>query len=283
MRIKTYQFAMAAILATMAAVGVASAQSCSNSITSCGCTITAAGVYSVDADLDFSQGLTSRKGCIDVNVANVKLFTNGHSILGDGTGKGIGIHLLGTANNAFLEAAGVQGTSVFYSVLLGWQYGLESQADNVVADGFGYDVNTTGVLLKNAAKNTIAWSEASGNAIYGIWITNGSGNQITGGWVNNNAIAGVYLGCSGTGPTGQACTGATGSIATKSNFVYALTVGSVEDYGIVVEEGSLQNTFADNSSSGNTVDDLFDGNAGCGSNLWQANAFATSNNSSCIH
>jgi len=284
MRIKAYRFAMAAALLIMAGVAVASAQvSCANSITACGCTISTAGVYTVDADLDYTQGLTSKKGCIDVTAANVKLFTNGHPIIGAGTGKGIGIHVLSGATSAFIEAAGVQGTSVSYSVLLGWQYGLESQAPGVTADGFGYDVNTTGVFVKGAANNTIAWSEAIGNSIYGMWISGGSGNQISGANISDNAVAGIYLGCSSTGPMGQVCTGRSGSVATKSNSIYALTVGGIQNYGIAVEQGGSLNTVVNNSSSGNTTDDLFDGNSGCGSNLWQANAFVTSNNSSCIH
>jgi len=267
---------MAAMLLTIA--GVASAQvSCDSSITSCGCTISSAGVYTIDADLDSSQGLTSGNSCLDVAAANVLLFTNGHPILGDGSGNGIGIHVLSGATNAFLEAAGVQGSSVYYSVLLGWQYGLESQAPGVTADGFGYDVNTTGVLLKGAQNNTIAWSEAIGNAVYGMWISGGIGNQISGASISDNAVAGVYLGCSGTGPQGQPCTGHGNSVATQTNYIYALTVGGMENYGIAVEQGGTQNVVVNDASSGNTTDDLFDGNSGCGSNLWLVNTFVKSN------
>jgi len=283
MRTKAYQFAMAAIVFAMATVGSASAQSCANSITTCGCTISSTGVYSLVADLDYSQGLTSDKACLDVTAANVTLFTNGHYILGPGTGTGIGIHVTSGATNAFLEAAGVQGTTMVYSVLVGWQYGLESQAPGVTADGFGYDVNSVGVLLKGAEQNTISWSEAIENSVYGMWISGGAGNQITGASISDNGIAGVYLGCSATGPHGQVCTNSKNTInTTKTNYLYALTLGSGENYGIAVEQGGSQNTLVDNSSLGNTTDDLFDGNSSCGSDLWQANAFAKSN-ASCIH
>src|SRR6202007_1787394 len=132
MRLKGLQFAAATMLLAMAAFGTANAQSCTSSITKCGCTITSTGTYSVDADLDYTQGLTSRKGCIDISAPNVKLFTNGHFLMGDETGvSGVGIHLLSTADGAFLESAGTDGTNFSYTDLVGWQYGLESEADYV--------------------------------------------------------------------------------------------------------------------------------------------------------
>lgn len=267
---------MAAAVLAMAAVGIANAQSCTSSITKCGCTITTTGVYSVDADLDYTQGLTSRKGCIDISASNVKLFTNGHFILGDGTGNGVGIHLLSSADNAFLDAAGVDGTTFNYTDLVGWQYGLESQADNVYADGFGYDGNTTGVLLKSTSRNTITYSESSGNAVYGIWINNGSNNVVSVAFMQFNAVADIYIGCSATGPTGKSCS--RGS-ASYNNFVTGVgTSTNPSLYGLAVEQNSTGNILADNYIFGNTNDDMFDGNS-TAVNTWRSNAFATANKS----
>lgn len=275
MRINGFRLAMAAAVLAMAAVGIANAQSCTSSITKCGCTITTTGVYSVDADLDFTQGLTSRSGCIDVSAANVKLFTNGHFILGDGTGHGVGIHLLSSADNAFLDAAGVDGTTFSYTDLVGWQYGLESQADNVYADGFGYDGNTTGVLLKSASRNTITYLESAGNAVYGVWINGGSNNVISVGFMQFNAVADIYIGCSATGPTGKACSRGSAT----NDFVTGVgTSTNPSIYGLVVEQGSTGNILADNYIFGNTTDDMFDGNS-TAVNTWRSNAFATANRS----
>jgi hypothetical protein len=73
--------------------GSAGAQnSCSLSITSCGCTITQPGNYIVDADLSASQGLTALNGCIDISVEHAKLFLNGHSVSnGNGNPTSIGL------------------------------------------------------------------------------------------------------------------------------------------------------------------------------------------------
>jgi hypothetical protein len=276
MRINGFRLAMAAAVLAMAAVGIANAQSCTSSITKCGCTITTTGVYTVDADLDYTQGLTSRKGCIDISAANVKLFTNGHFILGDETGtNGIGIHLLSTADGAFLESAGTDGTNFSYTDLVGWQYGLESQADNVYVDGFGTDGNSTGVFLKGTSRNTISFAEAAGNSVYGIWIDAGSNNAIAVGNLQYSGVAGVYIGCSATGPTGKACS--RGS-ASYNNIVTGTFSGPPTNYGVAVEQNSTGNIVADNYTLGNTNYDLFDGNS-TAVNTWHSNAFATVNKS----
>jgi hypothetical protein len=289
MKISVGWFAMSAIVLTMVAMGVADAQNCSSSITSCGCTITSPGVYTVDADLTAGQGLTSRQGCIDVAANSVKLITNAHAITGAGTGTGIGIHLLSSAENVFVEAAGpVPAGQLFgpFTTLMGWQYGLESDASNVISDDFIYRNNTTGVLLKGARNNNINDFSANNNSAYGVWIKGGSGNQINCSGSANNKVAGVYLGCSSTGPSGQVCEEDEGT--THGNFIYdhSATVfgsGSTQNYGIAVEHGSKGNTIIETGSRGNSVYDLFDGNPNCDSNLWRVNGFTTANPTSCIH
>jgi len=264
------------MLLMLAAVGTASAQNCSSSIQACGCTISSAGTYTVDFDLNASQGLTSRGGCIDVTAANVKLFTHGHNITGAGTGSGIGIHLLPSAGNLSLTAAGPQGT---HTTISGWQYGLESQADNVISEGFYFEGNTTGVLLTGAGNNNVSCFGSFYNSVYGVWIWGGSGNQIDYAGVWNNGVAGVYIGCSGSGLLGPACTRS--SSASNGNFIFAVTSYPgvpPQNYGIVVENGSKQNSIMDNSFFGNTVNDLFDGNPN-GANVWSSNKYVTADQS----
>jgi hypothetical protein len=274
MKIRVCRFAGSAMLLLLVAV-VAKAQNCSSSITACGCTISSAGTYAVNADLTASQGLTTRSGCIDVNVNNVKLLTNGHNITGAGTGTGIGINLLSGKQTIFLSAAGPQET---YTTLSGWQYGLESQATNVIAEGFLFIGNTTGVLLKGARNNNIGCFESDSNSVYGVWIRGGSGNQIEYGEVWENKVAGVYIGCSATGPSGPACSGGTSS----GNYIFEVWSNPSgvppQSYGIAIELGGTQNWIVDNWFYGNTVDDLFDGNAN-GVDVWHSNKFVTANQS----
>jgi len=272
MKIRGCRFAVSALLLLLAAV-VANAQNCSSSITACGCTISSAGTYTVTADLSAAQGLTSGNGCIDVNASNVKLFTNGYNITGAGTGTGIGIHLLSGRTNVFLSAAGPQET---YTLVSGWQYGMESQASTVTSEGFYFQNNTTGVWLRGAQNNNFGCLGAFDNTLYGVWIRGGSANQIDYAGTWDNGIAGVYLGCSTTGPSGPACSGGS---TTTGNSVFGLlsfTTG-VQSYGLVVETGGTQNNLVDNSFSGDTVDDLFDGNASANSNTWHSNLFTTAN------
>jgi len=274
MKIRGCRFAVSALLLLLAAV-VANAQNCSSSITACGCTISSAGTYTVTADLSAAQGLTSGNGCIDVNASNVKLFTNGYNITGAGTGTGIGIHLLSGRTNVFLSAAGPKET---YTLVSGWQYGMESQASTVTSEGFYFQNNTTGVWLRGAQNNNFGCLGAWDNSVYGVWIRGGSNNQIDYGAAWNNGVAGVYIGCSATGPTGPACTSGNTS---SGNSVFELLsfTSTTQNYGLVVETGGLQNNLVDNSFSGDTVDDLFDGNASATGNTWHANLFTTANQS----
>jgi hypothetical protein len=282
MKISVCRFALSAMLLIMVATGVANAQRCSSSITMCGCTIASPGDYTVDADLNAAQGLTARGDCIDVAAKKVRLLTNGFAI--SGQGKGAGIHLLPSADDVFLEGFGGMGASFRSTALIGWQYGLESEASNVVSDGFVYIGNTVGVLLKGAQDNSLNQSAAFGNLVYGYWVKGGARNQIRSSAGQDNGTAGIYLGCSSTGPTGRACE--EDSSTTSGNSIYESSgSSSAQNYGIAVERGSKRNTIVVNSFEGHTAYDFFDGNPNCDDNLWRVNhsffQFATVNRS-CI-
>jgi len=278
MKISVCRFAVSAMVSVIAALGVANAQQCSSSITMCGCTITSPGVYTVDAGLDALSGTTARGDCIDVAAKKVRLLTNAFLI--QGQGKGAGIRLLPSADDVFLEGLNANFGS---TALIGWQYGLESEASNVISDGFGYFGNTVGVLLKGATNNILTHSYANGNLVYGYWVKGGSRNQIDSG-NQDNGTAGIYLGCSSTGPMGEACE--EDSSTTSGNFIYESFGNSegLQNYGIAVERGSKRNTIVGNSFGtlgANTVYDIFDGNPNCDGNLWRVNQFVTANRS-CI-
>jgi len=60
-------------------------------ITACGCSITTAGVYTVEQDLTFAPGVGD---CIAIGAKNVALNLNGHNLTGPGKAStGAGIHL----------------------------------------------------------------------------------------------------------------------------------------------------------------------------------------------
>jgi hypothetical protein len=280
--------------------GSAGAQnSCSHSITSCGCTITHPGDYIVDADLSVSQGLTALHGCIDISVEHTKLFLNGHAVSGDNQDvRNIGIHVLPTGNYTFIEGSTPNvtpplGTS---GAVSGWHAGIESEADNVLIDLPTTIANGTGVLLEKTYNNRVVgmgrnflippdvglFNGAAFNG-YGIWIVGGNSNQVDGALGVYNSIAGIYVGCSETGPTGTPCPPGQ---ASTGNVIYSYRSNSPgpsegQPYGIVLEVGSLHNTVANNEVAEDTLVDLYDGNVNCADNLWRGNGSIA--NQACIH
>jgi hypothetical protein len=288
--------------------GSAGAQnSCSLSITSCGCTITRPGNYIVDADLSASQGLTALNGCIDISVEHTKLFLNGHAVNADTQDfTDIGIHVLPTAKYTFIEGGTPNVTLPFGTskAVSNWRFGIESEADNVLIDLPAVQGNNgAGVLLKGTYNNRVVGVGglilASGDAGlflgaafngYGIWIVGGNSNQVDGAYSEYNEIAGIYIGCSETGPTGTPCPPGQ---ASTGNVVYNYGSSSPSDgntqlYGIVLEVGSIHNTVANNAVGEDTLVDLYDDNANCADNVWRLNGAGVNPgesiaNQACIH
>jgi hypothetical protein len=276
---------MAAVVVIFMATGAAYAQNCSQTITMCGCTINSPGVYTVEDDLVSTQGLTSENGCIDVNASNVTLILNGHKVTGAGTGTGIGIHLMPETENIFLEATGTDGNghSTGFTTVTGWGNGVLTEATNVIADGPNTNSNTVGWELNHAKNNNINDFGASTNTQYGVWLRKSSGNQINCSGSGGNGIAGVYVGCSSSGPNGQTCGGEEGEGSSTHNYIYDHgAFSNTQKYGVAIEKGSKNNVIMDVFAEGNTVDDLYDGNTNCDNNLWRSNVFTTVNQS-CIH
>lgn len=284
MRMNMGSFAMAAIVVTFMAIGTAHAQNCGSTINMCGCTINSPGVYTVEADLSSTQGLTSENGCIDVNASNVTLILNGHKVTGAGTGTGNGVHLIPGTSNIFLEAEGTDGNghATGYTYVTGWNNGVLSEARNVIADGPNAGGNTVGWNLNHARNNNVNDFGASGNTQYSVWLRRSSGNQINCSGTSNNGIAGVYAGCSSTGPGGNTCEEEEGG--STGNYIYdhGAFSSSTQQYGVAIEKGSRSNVVMDVFAGGNGVDDLFDGNTNCDNNLWRSNTFTTVSQS-CIH
>jgi hypothetical protein len=270
-------------------------KSCSHSITSCGCTITQPGNYIVDADLSALQGLTALKGCIDINVAHTKLFLNGHQMAGDPNNlTDIAIHVLPAGNYTFIEGNSPNATlpgGMGSIAVNDWLFGIESEADNVLMDLPTTTNNIVGVLLKGTYNNRLVGTGVGGyvygasyNGAYGIWIVGGNSNQVDGAYSEYNGIAGIYVGCSATGPTGTPCPSGQ---ASTGNVIYSYSSNSpgfsdTQPYGIALEVGSIRNSVANNGVSGDTRFDLYDGNANCADNLWRLNGFVKANQG-CIH
>ena len=278
-------------LLVLCAAGEIDAQtSCSRSILACGCTITKAGNYSVDADLSGLQGLTALNACIDITAEHAKLFLNGRLVEGiEQNFDATAIHILPTARYTLIEGSTATPPAQ-NQIIGGWKIGIQSDADNVVIDLPNLPgVITAGVFLNHTYNNRISGAGPNGvgtsnNGTYGIWIVGGNSNQVNAGYAQYNGIAAVYVGCSSTGPLGSRC--APGQ-ASSGNLIYNYRSASpgnqqFQPYGVVLEAGSVHNTVMNTTVSGDNLFDLYDGNAGCADNVWRANKFGIANQN-CIH
>jgi len=189
-----------AILLTMNGLAAAAPKptACTSSISSCGCTITQTGTFTVVDDLSASQGLTKGGNCLEVSADHVILDLQGHAIIGNGTG--IGIVILSSAANTTVQ--GTDSTETAQAIINSWKVGLEDDANNVVIELFrqigGNSFNPTGnagdgVLLQNASSVTVANFNASFNGGAGVNIQGGSGNRILNCDTIKNTTAGMIL------------------------------------------------------------------------------------------
>jgi hypothetical protein len=310
MKITMSRFAATAMMFaifTLPDVGLAHAEGippqCANTITACGCTIGASGNYQLGNDVFASQGLTLKSGCIDIEGSHINLTVN-HNIFGtntecgDGGGQspqrrklqpdtGIGIHVLPGAANVAVYAVG--------QIICGWNYGVESESNNVDLFELKTISNNVGMFLNNATDNSCQFCDSERNSI-GLRISGGSANTINGGvyisneeyglWVDGsqhnmltsdgaaiNGSAGIYLGCSSTANVKPQipCTTET----TTKNSIVGNVLQENGKYGIAVERESFYNNIEDNDSRGNTTKDMIDGNANCVYNNYQLDTLTT--------
>ncbi len=128
---------------------------CSNQITARGCTIGAPGNYTVENDLYASDGLTGKSGCIDIEGQNINLYIYYYNVIGPGSdskcdtdiphlNSGVGIHVLPSASNVAIYDD---------EYVCGWNYGVESEGNNVnLYEVYPY-YNNVGLLLNHATNN----------------------------------------------------------------------------------------------------------------------------------
>ena len=245
------------------AAAEAAVTACSTTISSCGCTITATGVYLVNADLNSGQGLTGLSDCIDIKAKNVVLNVQGHDITGPGTmtSTGAGIHLLRSASGAFIEGDDTSVTA--------WNIGMEIDASNVITDWVQTQFDgQAGTFLNNTKNVNVNDFTTSHNLTYGVWIREGSHNQINCSNTNFNGKIGLYVGCHMDATHGTKCKGFGPS---KNNRLFDHSTDNNGDAGIVIDIGNTGNVIGDFTSSGNGgALDSIDDNAGCDNDIWLA-------------
>lgn len=167
------------------------------------------------------------------------------------------------ANNTATGNGRFSGISTFDSRNLPVGTARNTIVDNVV-EGNDFTATTPGISVENGAGHVVRGNIVTGNAGTGISVR----AQTTGVSVTDSLFArNVVTGNGGNGISLPV--GADGNIV-RDNRV----TGNALD-GIHVE--SLRNRIQRNTATGNGATDLVDTNAGCATNLWNANVFGTAN------
>lgn len=227
--------------------------------------------------------------CLVVTAPHVTLDLDGHTVMGTGTA--VGIAVAPGAAQAKMEStapgAAVGGFSIGilddanYAVITGpnLTVGGNTSTGVHVLDNTGSFVQKLvvtnnqdwGVHIQHSGGATVRDNNVSGTARgYGIWVATSGGTQVVANQVTGSHIAGIYLGCSGTGNLQEAGCGATAKSLVSRN-----VLTSNGDYGIAVEQNSWGNMVRYNHASGDSANDLQDENFHCtsslGTNQWQGN------------
>jgi len=250
---------------------------CSKTINSCGCSITATGVYTVAKPLSFGPGAVD---CISIGAKNVVLNLDGNNLSGPGgNSTGSGIHIK-NATSVWIEG---QGTAASQSTISGWKYGIENDGKEVLIENISADSNATaGIFFFKATDGQVVNFTASNNSGYGVWLSSGGNNLVGNGTTSNNVLDGVFVGCRGNG-SGNCGTGGGNA---KSNTVFGIEAdNSTSAGGITVQFNSDFNQIGKSKASGNSAFDLLDRHSGtnnCAHDLWFANTAGTVNKS-CVH
>lgn len=197
------------------------------------------------------------------NNAHNGMVVNGRGFLGAFFGGGSN-----GANGLVVNPSAV-GTAAYFAVGLG----------NIKA----------GVKIKDVTGGWFQRVTGESNGTYGIWLRGSTAVSLSDFTVDSNAIAGVYLGCHGDGPSTAACapgippTNANMLTSTGSSTNATANGGSspVQQYGVVIDSGNHLNKVLQVTGSGNSAKDGYDGNPNCDNNFWVLNSF-TNPNRSCV-
>ncbi len=132
----------------------------------------------------------------------------------------------------------------------------------------------SGIVLTRSPSNVVDDVTVSSNTTDGLWLKASSRNSVDNPGASFNGLAGTYIGCSLTGvPAGVTCS-SFGLPASNGNSI--VDEGTFFNaVGIGIDLGNRTNDIVDNFVFGNSPD-LKDGNVGCGTNSWVANAGFTS-------
>ena len=241
----TLALAFAVSLASSAAAAPKPGNSCSASITACGCIMDKRGsTYTVMNDLNDGQGLTPNGNCLEISADHVLLDLVGNALIGSGSGTGIVIQK--TAQFAVIQ--GTDPNEVAQAIVNGWNVGIEDDGNNATIElfrqiggnMFNQQGNTTnGVVLNGVSNTTVDDFNASFNGQAGLLVVGGGGNRFMNFDTTNNGADGIALNASDGNTLVNCTTTANGGagvlmISADSNQVFTGSINGNQKNGILL-------------------------------------------------
>lgn len=226
--------------------------------------------FAISIEVDANQALV---GTIKASDSGTGVIINGnHAILYDVGGDGC-LH-----NGVVINGRG----SMDYSVGGSFNDGNGVVVNSTAAGTYMWrsvdsENNHAGLKIKGVTSGLFDDANSTQNGTYGIWLRGSSNVSMLDFFAYENIIAGVYLGCHGHGPVDAPCPWGTphtnanmlaSSAGPNGSYLATANGGNVQQYGVVIDTGNHLNQVLAVQADGNTADDLYDGNPGCGGNLW---------------
>ncbi|HYL59322.1 MAG TPA: right-handed parallel beta-helix repeat-containing protein [Candidatus Acidoferrales bacterium] len=268
-----FALAVAVGLATSASAAPKPGNSCSSSITACGCIMDKRGsTYTVMNDLNDGQGLTPNGNCLEISADHVLLDLMGNALIGSGSGTAIVIQK--TAQFAVIQ--GTDPNEAAQAIVNSWNIGIEDDGNNATIELFrqigGNQFNphgntTYGVVLNGVSNTTVDDFNASFNGQDGLLVVGGGSHRFMNFDTTNNGADGVALNasngntlfnCTTTGNGGQGVL----MISADSNQVFTGAINGNQKNGILLgcgksagascgSHGSNFNRVSDSGANGN--------------------------------
>jgi hypothetical protein len=236
---------------------------CALEIAACGCTIRQRGMYTLTADVSVADGLTPEGACLEVRAPNVVLDLNDHSITGPSTPNDyIGIDVAPGSNDDTIVGGATQGHVAF------WNIDVLIRANGADISGVaGTNSYLASFKLEHASHNVLREWVATSDVV-GLWIESGDDNTVTTGDARFMTYAGIFVGCMG-GYENKCIGRASGNTIANDESDWN------SRYGVGLGTGAARTVINGVTAFGNGLDDLYDSNPQCGTDVWFRDTFGT--------
>jgi hypothetical protein len=303
-------------------VPAAKVKACGVTISACGCTIVSPGFYEVETTLTAPMGTNSDSSCISIRAPNTTLSLKGNNITGPTAASGIGIHLLASAQNSFVDGSNpspptaaptpsaeptpsVEPTASEMptpsttptptatptptnSMISSWNVGIEDDANNTFIYNLTTNINAdTGILIQRAHSVSVSHFTSNGNGSYGVRLSATAASAVSDGTVGTVDINGVTTGNGVAGiyvgcELDKSQKCMTPKGPSIGNRVFANTVMGNNKATGILLQTNAHRNVIIDNSGSGNKEDAQDMNVDCDSNVWTRNMFDLANPSNCI-